>query len=54
MDETRRLAAMMGILVGYSRMMGEDKARTARAAREHREAAQCNSISPRNHSCRLD
>jgi hypothetical protein len=52
MGETRRLAAMTAIvLIGYSRMMGEDKARTAR---DHREAAQCNSISPRNHSCRLD
>jgi hypothetical protein len=42
MGEIRRLAAMMAIvLVGYSRLMGEDKARTAR---EHREAGQRNSI----------
>jgi hypothetical protein len=52
MGETGRLAVMMAIvLVGYSRLMGEDKARTAR---QHGEAAQCNSISPRNHSCRPD
>jgi hypothetical protein len=32
--ETRRLAAVTAIvLIGYSRVMGEDKARTARVAR---------------------
>jgi TolB-like protein/Tfp pilus assembly protein PilF len=40
MSETRRLAAIMAIdVVGYSRLMGEDEAGTARAVREHREAA---------------
>src|SRR5277367_2164487 len=40
MAETRRLAAIMAIdVVGYSRLMGEDEAGTARAVREHREAA---------------
>lgn len=40
MAETRRLAAIMAIdIVGYSRLMGEDEAGTARAVREHREAA---------------
>ena len=40
MTETRRLAAIMAIdAVGYSRLMGEDEAGTARAVREHREAA---------------
>jgi TolB-like protein len=41
MIEIRRLAAIMAIdVVGYSRLMGEDEAGTARAVREHREAAQ--------------
>ena len=41
MTEVRRLAAIMAIdVVGYSRLMGEDEAGTARAVREHREAAQ--------------
>jgi len=36
----RRLAAILAIdVVGYSRLMGEDEAGTARAVREHREAA---------------
>ena len=40
MAETRKLAAIMAIdVVGYSRLMGEDEAGTARAVREHREAA---------------
>src|ERR1700722_17328302 len=40
MPETRRLAAIMAIdVLGYSRLMGEDEAGTARAVREHREAA---------------
>ena len=40
MTGTRRLAAIMAIdVVGYSRLMGEDEAGTARAVREHREAA---------------
>src|SRR5271163_3580774 len=35
-----RLAAIMAIdAVGYSRLMGEDEAGTARAVREHRDAA---------------
>ena len=40
MAENRRLAAIMAVdVVGYSRLMGEDEAATARAVREHREAA---------------
>ena len=40
MTATRRLAAIMAAdVVGYSRLMGEDEAGTARAVREHREAA---------------
>src|SRR5450432_4625020 len=40
MTETRRLAAIMAIdVVGYSRLMGEDEVGTARAVREHRDAA---------------
>ena len=40
MTETRRLAAILAAdVVGYSRLMGEDEAGTARAVREHREAA---------------
>ena len=37
--ETRKLAAIMAIdVVGYSRLMGEDEAGTARIVREHRNA----------------
>ena len=40
MTETRMLAAIMAIdVVGYSRLMGEDEAGTARAVRGHRDAA---------------
>ena len=40
MAETRKLAAILAVdVVGYSRLMGEDEAGTARAVREHREAA---------------
>ena len=40
MTASRRLAAILAIdVVGYSRLMGEDEAGTARAVREHREAA---------------
>src|SRR5271166_3827665 len=40
MSATRRLAAILSAdVVGYSRLMGEDEAGTARAVREHREAA---------------
>ena len=40
MAQTRKLAAIMAVdVVGYSRLMGEDEAGTARAVREHREAA---------------
>ncbi|MBV8106578.1 MAG: adenylate/guanylate cyclase domain-containing protein [Hyphomicrobiales bacterium] len=40
MSETRKLAAILAaVVVGYSRLMGEDEAGTARAVREHREAA---------------
>ncbi len=40
MTASRRLAAILvADLVGYSRLMGEDEAGTARAVREHREAA---------------
>jgi len=41
MTAARRLAAILAVdVVGYSRLMGEDEAGTARAVREHREAAQ--------------
>ena len=40
MAEPRKLAAIMALdVVGYSRLMGEDEAGTARAVRAHREAA---------------
>jgi TolB-like protein/class 3 adenylate cyclase len=40
MTATRRLAAILAAdVVGYSRLMGEDEAGTARSVREHREAA---------------
>ena len=40
MSETRKLAAILAAdVVGYSRLMGEDEAGTARAVREHREDA---------------
>jgi adenylate cyclase len=40
MSQTRKLAAILAAdVVGYSRLMGEDEAGTARAVREHREAA---------------
>jgi TolB-like protein/class 3 adenylate cyclase len=40
MTETRKLAAILAAdVVGYSRLMGEDEAGTARAVRERREAA---------------
>jgi class 3 adenylate cyclase/pimeloyl-ACP methyl ester carboxylesterase len=40
MGETRKLAAIMAVdVVGYSRLMGEDEAGTARAVRGHHEAA---------------
>src|SRR5277367_4970068 len=40
MSETRKLAAILAAdVVGYSRLMGEDEAGTARAVREHRDAA---------------
>ena len=40
MTVTRRLAAILAAdIAGYSRLMGEDEAGTARALREHRTAA---------------
>ncbi len=40
MAETRKLAAIMAVdVVGYSRLMGEDEAGTARVIWEHRDAA---------------
>jgi class 3 adenylate cyclase/pimeloyl-ACP methyl ester carboxylesterase len=40
MGETRKLAAIMAVdVVGYSRLMGEDEAGTAKVVREHRKAA---------------
>ena len=40
MAETRKLAAIMAVdVVGYSRLMEEDEAGTARVVREHRDAA---------------
>jgi class 3 adenylate cyclase len=39
-SETRRLAAIAAVdVVGYSRLVGEDEAGTAKVVREHREAA---------------
>jgi adenylate cyclase len=41
MTIARKLAAILAAdVVGYSRMMGEDEAGTARAVRERREAAE--------------
>ena len=40
MAEARRLAAIMAVdVVGFSRLMGEDEAGTAKRVREHRDAA---------------
>ena len=40
MGEMRKLAAIMAVdVVGYSRLMGEDEAGTAKLVREHRRAA---------------
>jgi class 3 adenylate cyclase len=40
MTAGRRLAAILAVdVVGYSRLMGEDEAGTARAVREHREGS---------------
>jgi class 3 adenylate cyclase len=40
MTETRRVAAILVVdVVGYSRLMGEDEAGTARVVTEHREAS---------------
>jgi class 3 adenylate cyclase len=40
MPQTRKLAAILAVdVVGYSRLMGEDEAGTAKAVREHRDAA---------------
>jgi class 3 adenylate cyclase len=40
MTTNRRLAAILAVdVAGYSRLMGEDEVSTARAVREHREAA---------------
>ena len=40
MNRPARLAAILAAdVVGYSRLMGDDEAGTARAVREHREAA---------------
>src|ERR1700692_4954321 len=40
MSETRKLTAIMAVdVVGYSRLMGVDESGTARAVREHRDAA---------------
>jgi len=40
MSEARKLAAILAAdIAGYSRLMGEDEARTAKAVRERREAA---------------
>ncbi len=40
MIQTRRLVPILAAdVVGYSRLMGEDEAGTARAVREHRDAA---------------
>jgi class 3 adenylate cyclase len=57
MSETRKLAAILAAdIVGYSRLMGADEAGTARAVRDHREAAATKSVStpeqPANHSTR--
>ena len=40
MTTARRLAAILAVdVVGYSRLMGEGEAGTARAVREHRESS---------------
>jgi adenylate cyclase len=40
MSESRKLAAIMAVdVVGYSSLMGADESGTARAVREHRDAA---------------
>ncbi len=40
MTAARRLAAILAVdVVGYSRLMGADEAGTAKAVRDHREAA---------------
>src|ERR1700691_3383178 len=40
MSAARGLAAILAVdVAGYSRLMGEDEAGTARAVKEHREAA---------------
>ena len=45
MTATRRLAAILAAyVVGYSRLMGEDEGGTAKAVREHRQAAHAISL----------
>jgi len=45
MSAAGRLAAIMAVgVVGYSRLMGEDEAGTARAVREHRDASQAGAM----------
>jgi hypothetical protein len=53
MSETRRLAAILAAdVVGYSRLMGDDEAGTARAVRDHREAA--TPLDPKSDLARAD
>jgi adenylate cyclase len=49
MTAARRLAAILAAdVAGYSRLMGEDKAGTALAVREHRDAVQ--PLTPKRHA----
>ena len=51
MTAARRLAAIIAAdVVGYSRLMGEDEAGTARAVSERREAARRNILRSRSGS----
>jgi len=47
MTAARRLAAILAAdVVGYSRLLGEDEVGTAKAVREHREAAHPITLKP--------
>jgi len=54
MTAARRLAAILPVDVfGDSRLMGEDEAGTAKAVREHRDAAHPITLNA-NHACPVD
>jgi class 3 adenylate cyclase len=50
MPASRRLAAILADIAGYSRLMGADEAGTARALREHRAAARLVAVAAAGHS----